>query len=59
MGASEGLGYLLIDGQMVGNAAQILGALVLFALLGKLSDSLVVLLTRRLVAWQDGFVRTE
>jgi sulfonate transport system permease protein len=59
MGASEGLGYLLIDGQMIGNAAQILGALVLFALLGKLTDSLVVLLTRRLVAWQDGFVRTE
>ena len=35
MGASEGLGYLLLDGQMVGNAAQILGALVLFAILGK------------------------
>ena len=38
MGASEGLGYLLIDGQMAGNAAQILGALVLFAILGKLTD---------------------
>ena len=59
MGASEGLGYLLLDGQMVGNAAQILGALVLFALLGKLTDSLVVLLTRRLVRWQDGFVTQE
>ena len=59
MGASEGLGYLLLDGQMVGNAAQILGALVLFALLGKLTDSLVVLLTRRLVRWQDGFVPQE
>ena len=59
MGASEGLGYLLLDGQMVGNAAQILGALVLFAILGKLTDSLVVLLTRRLVRWQDGFVPQE
>ena len=39
MGASEGLGYLLLDGQMVGNAAQILGALVLFAILGKATDS--------------------
>jgi sulfonate transport system permease protein len=58
MGASEGLGYLLLDGQMTGNAAQILGALVLFALLGKLSDSLLVALTRPLVAWQDGFMRT-
>ena len=59
MGASEGLGYLLLDGQMVGNAAQILGALVLFAILGKLTDSLVVLLTRHLVRWQDGFAPQE
>ncbi len=57
MGASEGLGYLLLDGQMVGNAAQIMGALVLFALLGKATDGLLVLLTRHLVAWQDGFGR--
>lgn len=57
MGASEGLGYLLVDGQMTGNAAQILGALVLFAILGKLSDGLLVLATRRLVAWQDSFAR--
>ena len=55
MGASEGLGFLLLDGQMVGNAAQILGALVLFAILGKVTDSCRRLLTRRLVRWQDGF----
>ncbi|BCX16986.1 MAG: ABC transporter permease [Geminicoccaceae bacterium] len=55
MGASEGLGYLLMDGQMSGNAAVILGALLLFAVLGKASDALLVLATRRLVAWQDGF----
>jgi sulfonate transport system permease protein len=59
MGASEGLGYLLLDGQMVGNAAQILGALVLFAILGKLTDSLVVFLTRRSVRWQDAFAPQE
>jgi sulfonate transport system permease protein len=53
MGASERLGYLLLDGQMLGNAAQILGALVLFAILGKASDGLLVLVTRRLMAWQD------
>jgi sulfonate transport system permease protein len=55
MGASEGLGYLLIDGQMSGNAAIILGALLLFAVLGKTSDALLVASTRRLVAWQDSF----
>ena len=55
MGASEGLGYLLVDGQMTGNAAQILGALVLFAILGKATDSLVASLLRRRLAWRDGF----
>lgn len=55
MGASEGLGYLLVDGQMSGNAAIILGALLLFAALGKASDALLVACTRRLVAWQDSF----
>jgi sulfonate transport system permease protein len=55
MGAAEGLGYLLLDGQMTGNAAQILGALVLFALFGKAADGLLVFLTRRLVSWQDAF----
>lgn len=58
MGASEGLGYLLLDGQMTGNAAQILGALVLFAIFGKATDGLLVVLTRPLVAWQDGFGST-
>ena len=53
MGASEGLGYLLVDGQMSGNAAIILGALLLFAVLGKASDALLVAATRRLIAWQD------
>lgn len=57
MGASEGLGYLLVDGQMSGNAAIILGSLLLFAVLGKTSDALLVLSTRRLVAWQDTFKR--
>jgi sulfonate transport system permease protein len=55
MGASEGLGYLMVDGQMTGNAALILGCLVLFAVLGKASDALLMTLTRPLLAWQDSF----
>ena len=39
MGASEGLGYLLVDGQQLGKPDQILAAIIAFALLGKLSDS--------------------
>lgn len=53
MGASEGLGYLLIDGQQMGRPDQILAAIVAFALLGKACDTVLVAATRPLVAWQD------
>ena len=35
MGASEGLGYLLLDGQQMGRADSILVAMIMFALLGQ------------------------
>ncbi|MGJ3261929.1 MAG: ABC transporter permease [Salinarimonas sp.] len=53
MGASEGLGYLLVDGQQMGKPDQILAAIVAFALLGKACDLVLVAATRPLVAWQD------
>ncbi len=53
MGASEGLGYLLVYGQQMGQADIILVAMIVFALLGKLSDGLLVALTRPLLRWQD------
>jgi sulfonate transport system permease protein len=53
MGASEGLGYLLVDGQQMGKPDQILAAIIAFALLGKIADSILVYSTRPLVRWQD------
>lgn len=53
MGASEGLGYLLVDGQQLGKPDQILAAIIAFALLGKLLDGLLAAATRPLIAWQD------
>ncbi|HEX8374415.1 MAG TPA: ABC transporter permease [Geminicoccaceae bacterium] len=53
MGASEGLGYLLVDGQQFSKADQILAAIIAFAALGKLADALLVALTRPLARWQD------
>ncbi len=58
MGASQGLGFLMLDGQMTGRPAMIVGALILFALAGKLSDALLMAVSRRLLAWQDAFGRT-
>lgn len=53
MGASEGLGYLLVDGQQFSKADQILAAIIAFACLGKLADAALVALTRPLTRWQD------
>jgi sulfonate transport system permease protein len=53
MGASEGLGYLLVDGQQLGKPDQILAAIIAFALMGKAADSLLVAATKPLVRWQD------
>jgi sulfonate transport system permease protein len=57
MGASEGLGYLLIDGQQLGKPAQILAAIVIFAILGKTTDWLIEIGTAPLLRWQDAFGR--
>ena len=53
MGASEGLGYLLVDGQQLGKPDQILAAIVAFAILGKLADGLLVAAATPLLRWQD------
>ncbi|HLY88654.1 MAG TPA: ABC transporter permease [Acetobacteraceae bacterium] len=53
MGASEGLGYLLVYGQQMGQADVILVAMIVFALLGKLSDAVLVGVTAPLLRWQD------
>ena len=57
MGASEGLGYLLLDGQQLGKPAQILAAIVIFAILGKTTDWLIEVATTPLLRWQDAFGR--
>jgi sulfonate transport system permease protein len=57
MGASEGLGYLLVDGQQLGKPAQILAAIVIFAILGKTTDWLIEIASVPLLRWQDGFGR--
>lgn len=53
MGASEGLGYLLVDGQQLGRPDTIIAAIIAFAVLGKLADGLLLAITRPFLAWQD------
>ncbi|MGL4811323.1 MAG: ABC transporter permease [Beijerinckiaceae bacterium] len=53
MGASEGLGFLLVDGQQLGKPDQILAAILVFAILGKLSDGVLQAVAHRFLRWQD------
>jgi sulfonate transport system permease protein len=60
MGASEGLGYLLIDGQQLGKPAEILAAILAFAVLGKTTDAIVAAVSAPFLRWEDAFgARTE
>jgi sulfonate transport system permease protein len=53
LGASEGLGFLLVDGQQLGKPAQIVAAIVAFAIIGKISDWVIVAATAPLLRWED------
>ena len=53
MGASSGLGYLLIDGQQLGKPAEIVAAIVAFAIVGKASDWLIALIAAPFLRWGD------
>jgi len=59
MGASQGLGYLLVDGQMTGRVQVVIGSIVLFAIFGKLTDLILAGLTQRFAGWQDTYQSTE
>lgn len=51
--ATRGLGYLLTDGRETGRADIVLAAIVLLALLGKLTDTGMQRLESRWLAWRD------
>src|SRR3546814_4433945 len=50
MGASSGLGFLMIDGQMTGRPQIIIAALVLFAVFGKATDMLLAAIGRHFLS---------
>jgi sulfonate transport system permease protein len=58
MGASEGLGFLLVDGQQLGKPAQIVAAIVAFAILGKTTDAILASAAAPFLRWEDRFART-
>lgn len=57
MGASKGIGYLLVYGQNTYSPELIIASIVLFAIMGKLTDSLLKGLEGKALHWQDSFVK--
>ena len=49
LGASRGIGYLMVDGQMTGRASIILASVILFAVLGKTTDWMMNAIGRMLL----------
>jgi sulfonate transport system permease protein len=49
LGASSGIGYLMVDGEMTGRAAVILASVILFAIFGKASDWMMNAVGRKLL----------
>jgi sulfonate transport system permease protein len=52
MGASRGLGFLMVDGETTSRPELIMVSIVLFASLGKGTDALLEALSRRLLRWE-------
>jgi sulfonate transport system permease protein len=55
LAATEGIGYLLTDGRETSRPDLVLVAIVVLALMGKLSDSLLKALESRALRWRDNF----
>ncbi|WP_186162711.1 ABC transporter permease [Burkholderia gladioli] len=53
--ATRGLGFLLSDGRETGRPDLVFGAILLLALLGKLSDGAMRRIERRWLGWRDAF----
>lgn len=53
LAATTGLGFLLTEGQQTSRSDEILVAILLFAVCGKVTEALMRLLEKRLVGWTD------
>jgi len=53
--ATKGLGYLLSDGRETSRPDIVLAAIIVLAVLGKLSDGILASLEKRWLAWRDTF----
>jgi sulfonate transport system permease protein len=53
LGATDGLGFILDDGEQTGRPERVIAAILLFGICGKITDSIMAATGKRLIAWQD------
>jgi sulfonate transport system permease protein len=59
MGSSEGVGYMIMDARQFSQTDIVFVGIIIFAVVGKLSDSFVRLLEKRLLKWRDSYTGTN
>lgn len=55
MGSTSGIGYLMSDARQFNKTPIVFVGIIIFAVVGKLTDSFVRLLERRLIKWRDSY----
>lgn len=55
MGSSSGIGYIINDARSFSLTSVVFVGIIVFAVVGKLSDSLVKWLEHRMLTWQDSY----
>lgn len=59
MGSSEGIGYMIMDARQFSQTDAVFVGIIIFAVVGKLTDSFVRQLESRLLKWRDHFTGEE
>ncbi|GAA4707364.1 ABC transporter permease [Brevibacillus fulvus] len=55
MGSSEGIGYMITDARQFSQTAIVFVGIIIFAVVGKITDSFVRFLENRLLKWRDNY----
>lgn len=55
MGSSSGVGYMIMDARQFSQTEKVFVGIIIFGIVGKLTDSLVKVLEKRLLKWRNNF----
>jgi len=55
MGSSSGVGYMIMDARQFSQTDKVFVGIIIFAVVGKLTDTFVRLLERKLLRWRNSF----